>query len=222
MKLTGIIVTVLAIIFLSFDSGIAADKVVVIPLTSSSKVAQIETRIAQLEALLAGVSRVSDSNAIRFSGVNVQIVSGSGETDGTVNGLGNLIIGYNERRSAGNVRTGSHNLVVGIEHNFSSYGGFVAGRFNTISGAYASVSGGTSNTANFESSSVSGGADNTASYDSSSISGGRYNNASGNYSSVSGGASNTADSSYSTVSGGQSRSVMGAYDWRAGSYFQDF
>ena len=53
-----------------------------------------------------------------FTGVNVHIVSGSGSTDdgGTLSGLGNLILGYNALGNdlgAGDVRTGSHNLVLG-------------------------------------------------------------------------------------------------------------
>ena len=40
------------------------------------------------------------------------------------------------------IRTGSHNVVVGQSHNFSRFGGLVVGRFNTISGEFASVSGG--------------------------------------------------------------------------------
>jgi hypothetical protein len=38
---------------------------------------------------------VGGQPTLRFTGVNVQVVSGSGTTSGTVNGLGNLIIGYN-------------------------------------------------------------------------------------------------------------------------------
>src|SRR5262245_12285497 len=37
-----------------------------------------------------------DGTTLQFTGINVQIVSGSGTTTGTVNGKGNLIIGYNE------------------------------------------------------------------------------------------------------------------------------
>ncbi|NQT19224.1 MAG: hypothetical protein HQ592_05930, partial [Planctomycetes bacterium] len=56
----------------------------------------LEARIASLEALLAGVSRAGSD--ITFSAVNVQIVNGTGSTDGAVNGVGNLIVGYNEER----------------------------------------------------------------------------------------------------------------------------
>ena len=48
----------------------------------------------------------------------------------------------------GDVRTGSHNLVLGDENNYSSYGGQVAGSDNTISNGYASVSGGSGLTQN--------------------------------------------------------------------------
>jgi len=80
----------------------------------------LEARIAYLEALLANVTR--NGNVIVFSGVNVQIVDGSGDTYGDVNGLGNLIVGYNELRGTSDNRTGSHNVVIGAEHNYSSYG----------------------------------------------------------------------------------------------------
>ena len=117
--------------------------------------------IAALEAKLESMS--VDGDDVTFSGVNVHIVNGTGTTDGTVNGLGNLIVGYNESRDLGNNRTGSHNIVVGDRLNYSSYGGLVVGNFNTISGSYASVSGGYGNTAKGFSSSVSGEYDRSAS-----------------------------------------------------------
>lgn len=107
---------------------------------------------------------------ILFNGANIHIVSGSGAT-ATINGLGNLIIGYDELPAV-TARGGSHNLVVGPGHNFSSSGGFVAGSGNTVSGADASVSGGQDNTASGPASSVSGGQNNTASGTASSVSGG--------------------------------------------------
>ena len=54
-----------------------------------------------------------------MTGANVQIVDGTGDTGGTPNGLGNLIVGYNA--SSGDTRTGSHNLVVGDLHTYTSY-----------------------------------------------------------------------------------------------------
>jgi hypothetical protein len=116
---------------------------------------------------------IEDSGAtVRFTGVNVQIVSGSGATDGAVNGMGNLIVGYNEPRGGGNTRTGSHNVVVGTQNNFSRFGGIVVGKFNEIGGDYASVLAGNQNTASNRYSSVSGGENNVASGTASSVSGG--------------------------------------------------
>lgn len=157
----------------------------------------------------------------RISGINVQVVNGSGTTDGAVDGLGNLIVGYDELRGAGNDRTGSHNLIVGIEQNYNSYGGLLTGRRNTLSAAYASVSGGFGNTAGGLYSSVSGGSSSIASGMLSSIRGGHANTASGTQSSVGGGSFNTASGGYSSVGGGFGRLATGPDDWVAGSLFED-
>ncbi len=79
-----------------------------------------------------------------FEGVNVHIRSGGGATDASINGLGNLLVGYNEVRVGlpPGSRGGSHNLIMGPEHSYSSYGGFVVGYRNTVSTQYASGSGG--------------------------------------------------------------------------------
>lgn len=129
---------------------------------------------------------------IRFIGANVQIVSGAGTTNARPNGLGNLIVGYDEWFGDNGEKSGSHNLVVGDGHNYSRYGGLVVGRRNSITGDYASVSGGQGNIASGAESSVSGGWSNLASGRGSSISGGRENEAGGHTSSVSGGVSNDA------------------------------
>ena len=89
-------------------------------------VIDLNTRLAALETKLAHVSVAGDN--IYITGANLHVRSGSGITDGPVNGLGNLIIGYNEGRGPGSDnRTGSHNLVVGSKNNYASYGGIVAG-----------------------------------------------------------------------------------------------
>ena len=93
---------------------------------ASERIAKLEARVARLEALLASLSLEDAGRTLRVSGVNLQIVSGAGATDGPVNGLGNLIVGYNEDEAANScgpggcvnrpaVRTGSHNLVVGAD-----------------------------------------------------------------------------------------------------------
>ena len=155
-------------------------------------------RVAALETLLTPFSRVG--NEVVMTGANLRLVNGLGSTTCTdaegepildcPNGLGNLIVGYNERREFGaNVRTGSHNVVVGPFHHFSRVGGVVVGDFNEISGDFAVVSGGQRNTASGDWSAVSGGVSNTASGGDAVVSGGFINTASGFATAVSGGAS---------------------------------
>ncbi|WP_395090126.1 hypothetical protein [Armatimonas sp.] len=177
------------------------------------------TRVAALENKTQFMS-VSGS-VTRFSGTNLQIVSGSGATDGAINGLGNLIIGYNALRGVtsslpSNDRTGSHNLVMGDLNNYSSYGGIVSGYANSITNFYASVIGGYFNTASGDSSTVTGGFENTASGIASSVSGGGINIASGPGASVSGGIKNISAHYYTSVSGGRSVLMSSFSGWAAG------
>jgi hypothetical protein len=154
-----------------------------------------------------------------ITGANVNIRDGSGSTTGgpvlvhgtQVNptGLGNLIIGYNENPDL-QVHTGSHNLVIGWGHTYTSVGGLVAGAQNWILGAYSSVTGGFDNAAIGGYSSVSGGETNRANGESSSIIGGFSNRADGHYSSVSGGVTNDAISAFSSVSGGSRNTASGS------------
>ena len=174
--------------------------------------AAYDARILSLEGLLASVSTENSGQDVVFTGVNVHVRSGSGSTGGAINGLGNLIVGYNEDLFLPTAtRTGSHNLVVGPEHSYSSYGGFLAGYQNMVSGSYASVSGGRENTASGNSAAISGGHSNSASGGYASISGGEDNIASGIYSSVSAGDGNTASGSNASVSGGINSTALGAW-----------
>jgi hypothetical protein len=147
-----------------------------------------------------------------IKGANLHIVNGLGSTDcineqgeeipDCPNGVGNLIVGYNEPREGNNVRTGSHNVVVGEQHNFSRFGGLVVGVLNTISGDIAVVNGGQFNIASGNWSSVSGGGFDTGA--------GTFGNiASGSWSSVSGGWDNTASGVVSAVSGGVTNRASG-------------
>ena len=169
--------------------------------------AGLAARIAALEARLAGVSRqsVEGQDTIRFEGVNVQVVNGTGTTDGAPNGLGNLLIGYSAQRQTpfeAADRSGSHYLVVGDRHEWTAFGGTVVGFQNTASGDWGAVSGGAFNTARGPNSSVSGGGINTASGSRASVSGGSSNTAAGSNAAVTGGANNTAGDALSSVSGG--------------------
>ena len=196
-----------------------------------------EKTLAALKAKTAPIT-VSGTD-LTITGVNVHILDGSGSTDDatldprtngslpgkTLTGLGNLIIGYNEKGSDHNdLRIGSHNLILGDKNNYSSYGGFVTSFDNAISARYATVSGGYRNTASGGLSSigggdtnmaggvcasVSGGGYNNAGKDDASVSGGRFNKAIGEASTVSGGLDNTASGEFASVGGGSSNMASG-------------
>jgi len=160
----------------------------------------------------------SDGDDIFFDGCNVHITSGEPYDNPyyqEINGKGNLIIGYNEddprTDSPERDMTGSHNLIIGDVHTYSSYGGLVAGIGNRITSPYSTVSGGERNEASGYASSVSGGRDNQASGISSSVSGGEHNEASGYASSVSGGRDNKASGYDSSISGGKTNTASGDY-----------
>ncbi len=70
---------------------------------------QLDTRINALTTLFEGVSR--NRNTIVISGANLQIVNGTGTTQGEENGSGNLIIGYNEKKPGESLLLGSHELI---------------------------------------------------------------------------------------------------------------
>ena len=44
---------------------------------------------------------------------------------------GNIIVGYNENTN-NYTRGGSHNIVVGADHNYTSYSGIVSGHANQL------------------------------------------------------------------------------------------
>ena len=154
-----------------------------------AEVKSLKITVRELSALLAGVNR--KGNEITFSGVNVHLVNGNRATDGEPNGLGNLIVGYNEAPTGKTVdaRSGSHNVVIGKNHSYSSFGGLVVGQSNSITSPCAVVSGGFNNTA------------------------------SGNFSTVSGGQLNTASGDYSTVSGGLTRKAEKNNNWAGGNQY---
>ena len=167
---------------------------------------------------------------VRVVAANFQVVNGAGST-GTVNGTGNLIVGYDEPDPAQaacsnplwtdqfqceflgftwteiDAKYGSHNVVAGTQNNYTSSGGIVAGRENTISGLYATVTGGSGSEASGTYASVSGGGLNIASGLGSSVSGGYQNLSSSERSSVSGGYLNDSVGFFTSVSGGVNNSA---------------
>ncbi len=170
----------------------------------------LELRIAALESLLMHVSR--SGTELTITGANLNIVNGTGTTTGDVNGLGNLVVGYNEFRigllypGVEDPRTGSHNIVLGTGLGYSSYSGVVLGQDSNVSAPFATILGGKRNIASGENSTIAGGVSNRASGYSSAVSGGYLNEATG---------------SSSVISGGFDHYVSGQYDWAAGSLFEE-
>ena len=152
--------------------------------------AEEETLAAILTYEKYVASGVGGKPTIQVSGANLQVVNGEGKT-ASANGEGNLVIGYDEnpgtKRGKPGLQTGSHDLILGEEQEFTTYGGILAGYWNTITGPFASVTGGASNSATGQWASISGGGGNTASGQTSSVSGGNINTASGELSSAGGG-----------------------------------
>jgi hypothetical protein len=186
--------------------------------------AALQNQVTPLATKLEKVSiqQIDGCYSIVIDGANLHLRNGLGATNGNpaypfaigpvltqTNGLGNLIIGYNELRNAADDRSGSHNLVIGLKQNFSSFGGLVAGRDNNVTAPFAAVSGGERNLASGLAASVSGGGGNTASGGHASVSGGSDNTASGGIASVSGGDGNTASGFQASVSGGSENTASG-------------
>jgi len=159
--------------------------------------------------------------ALRFEGINIQIVNGLDAT----NGLGNLIIGYAERdQGTPSVRNGSHNLIVGIHHGYTSFGGSISGQHNSTTspfgsaiggqgnqtaGLHATAVGGLNNHASGRRAVVIGGAENEASGEANCISGGQLNLAEGFGTMIAGGSENLASGLLVTLSGGSLNQALG-------------
>ena len=89
---------------------------------------------------------LDDANKnVIVTNANLHIRSGSGTTNGTTNGYGNVIIGYNEDTNGNKQRGGSHNLILGQEHSYTSYGSILSGTNHTVNAVHASSIGGDSN-----------------------------------------------------------------------------
>lgn len=87
----------------------------------------------------------NDESVVTFviNGANLAVRDGQGASspDGEpTNGRGNLIVGYDEGEAAN--KTGSHNLVVGPNHTYTSWGGLVQGSEHAVMGRNAAAIGG--------------------------------------------------------------------------------
>jgi len=206
---------------------------------------KMESLIRQIDALKADLAGMKGNSVLDlngyltfevsngyptavFRGINVQIVNGMGETQ-TVNGTGNLIVGYN-RPSAGSFvcslgsadsasacaadggvwaqghKSGSHNIIGGDFNSYSSWGGLVLGLENATSAPYTAVLGGARNRAAGPLATVGGGSSNTAS---------------GVFSNDRATTENQATGESAAVSGGAKRSAHGLSEWAAGVLLRD-
>ncbi len=151
---------------------------------------------------------------IRFTGVNVQIVNGEGQTLGAPNGLGNLVLGYNEPGTSWtHHRTGSHSLVVGPGHTWQGCANLLVGEGHAVNLGYDPL------VAPADGCALVGGAMNVAGSDGAACLGGTGNAAWALGSVVVGGQGNgvTGGAAYGAVGGGGATWVNDPYDWQAGS-----
>lgn len=181
-----------------------------------------QKKLLEILPYLKFVEKGIDSKpTVQVSGANVQILSGAGSTN-LNNGEGNLIIGYDETPGE---QTGSHNLVLGMEQKYTSYGAIIGGLKNSSLTPFTDVFG-YHNIANAETSSLTGGSENETKGPFSSISGGKGNfttsgstaagisggkedKTEGSFASVSGGHRNLASGAMSSVSGGEENKATG-------------
>jgi hypothetical protein len=111
----------------------AGDTPVALPSTSTDQ----QTLISILPHITFTASGIGGEPTIKFSGVNVQIVSGSGATNAK-NGEGNLVLGHDESPGT---QSGSHDLVLGEDQTYTGFGELVGGFGNTVGGPFASAFG---------------------------------------------------------------------------------
>lgn len=200
--------------------------------TTTSNLASLNSNVSTLDTKTHYLTTGIDANGYPssyFTACNVYIQNGLGSTSGLssdplgldglhpgkltrypiTNGLGNLIIGYNEHPvPKGQKRpplsvNGSHNLILGGGNQYSSFGGIIGGAENSSIAPYSSVLNGYSSVASAYFATVQGGT---------------INFAHGIASSVSGGSGNLAANPESTVSGGGNLKVLTDFGWAGGSY----
>jgi hypothetical protein len=197
----------------------------------------VEARLTAIEEILARFSVSEDGTTLVLTGMNLQIVNGTGATDGdagegpTVNGLGNLIVGYDEPLEEdgpdepedpddeAGPKSGSHNVVVGARHAYTSFGGIVAGDANAISAPGASVLGGTANAASGENAVVVAGRSNDAEGTNAAVLAGRDNTPAGDEAAIVGGSLNVARGATTSVLGGSENTASGVDSAIAGGTF---
>jgi hypothetical protein len=196
--------------------------------TATDTIARLrQNSVLALDGRLTLATTSNGSPAALFTGVNVQLVNGSGQTYGAPNGVGNLLIGYDTIRTPDQpvyeCSIGPTVSVLGdrpatceadggtwaISHKSGSHN-LVVGDWHNYSQT-GSVVFGWWNTVNQVATSVSGGTNNAASEYAASVTGGYRNTASGATASVSGGYANAAKQTADSVSGGLANIASGGW-----------
>lgn len=103
-------------------------------------------RIGALETKTLHVSSgtFNSRDAVFITSANLVVQNGTGST-GAVNGLGNVILGYDATRTDNpdlSPKTGSHDLVLGDNNGYGSTGQLVSGSRNYAKGQNAAIIGG--------------------------------------------------------------------------------
>ena len=204
---------------------------------ANAKIAAIESNSAlDLDGLVT-VDDSGSHTTVLMTGVNLQVVNGDGSTDsvnGVGNIIvGYNVPGFflepdpeggfeycsdgqyinqadcefNGGVWANSHKSGSHNVIIGDNHNYSQYAGLVVGANNAIRAPNSAVSGGHRNQVTAEHASISGGRDNYATAVFATVAGGFDNWATANFAHVSGGEDNQANATFSSILGGQGEST---------------
>ncbi len=234
---------------------------------TTSNLANLSSNVSSLDTktkfLTTGVDR-NGYPASYFTACNVYIQNGLGSTTGVAsdpifahalntggpispitNGLGNLIIGYNEpdaysfppishiKGEIAGAYTGSHNLIIGGGNQYTSVGSIIGGVGNYSGAPFGSilnglqngcigllgtVQGGSHNLVKGYFSSVQGGSNNLSVGQGSTVISGDDNASLGEFSSVLGGFANQAVGLTSSVTGGNANEAVGGYSAVSGGF----
>ncbi|MEM1008243.1 MAG: hypothetical protein AAGJ35_04505, partial [Myxococcota bacterium] len=154
---------------------------------------------------------VSD-HKVEIKNANLHVVNGTGNTTAN-NRFGNVLIGYNRNAAS---TTGSHNLLIGDQNSYSSYGGLALGSSNRLIGPY-SMAVGNRNTASIYA--IATGANNAAIVPYATSIGGSNNTSNVTYGSIFGGYENRVEfNPHATVVGGRRNFARGRYSAIVGGF----
>ena len=205
--------------------------------SANAKISAIESNSAlDLDGLVT-VDDSGSHTTVLMTGVNLQVVNGDDSTDSVngvgniivgYNAPGFFLetdpdgdlkfcsdgqytnqvdCEFNGGVWANSHKSGSHNVIIGDNHNYSQYAGLVVGENNAIRAPNSAVSGGHRNQVTAEHASISGGRDNYATAVFATVAGGFDNWATANFAHVSGGEDNQANATFSSILGGQGEST---------------